>query len=882
MQEAAADVLPPKGKPSPPWFTASEATLLPLIAKRDAALDANHRAPSPSSQQHLRLARSELNKALRRAQSDWVMATCAPINDGIVGSRGSALAWSKVKTLKGGLGPSSRPAQPKMKKKDGSLASSAEENAAVFAEGFKELYGRTATFDPSIIDHVPQRAVMAGLDHAPTDKEIRWAVGRLNCTAPGDSGVHAQLFKALASTDEGFALIRETTLHFFETGEVPTSWETGLLAILPKKGDLSLFGNYRGIMMLEVSYKIQAIILNARLEPIVEALDEKTRDGAATCGLDHESQNGFRGKRGCSDGIFTIRQLIAKRREHGLESWVLFIDLVKAFDRVPRELLWKVLLKYGVPPKIVDLLIALHKSVHVKFEVDGVERMIESIIGVKQGDILGPTLFIFYIAAIMETWRSEHDYDLCVFRSRDDFTLTGRKPTTDGKEFAIADSEYADDTALPFTSRKDAEEQAPKVITHFERWGMEVHAGITDGTKIIKGSKSEILFCAARNLAYTNPSTFDNADFSDVLLPGGRFMPIVSKFPYLGSYVSRNGSDALDVDSRIVAAGKAFGALRACLFSSTHINAQAKAMVFVTLILGILLYGAESWRLTERVKQRLRVFHARCVRGMCRVSRKHTWKHNISTATLEQRLGLDSFDTYFHRRQLRWLGHLARMDYARLPRRMLSSWVPHPRPTGAPHMTYGRNIKKALRDFNIDQRTWFNLAADRSAWRETLRLGHPPGFTATPPTPPLALTRPTRFATIKTNAAIDECNTHTAVISCVSTRRDVGGGFIVRSDKSRLASGHRFKEVQLTDKDMERMCSCTKHSYRGCQRRASRLITDDEGNAHPFCGACLPNHFLHVCLCPCAYCRNIPASPTSNKRKCVRPSTPPTRDFPGA
>ena len=47
MQEAAADVLPPKGKPSPPWFTASEATLLPLIAKRAAALDANRRAPGP-------------------------------------------------------------------------------------------------------------------------------------------------------------------------------------------------------------------------------------------------------------------------------------------------------------------------------------------------------------------------------------------------------------------------------------------------------------------------------------------------------------------------------------------------------------------------------------------------------------------------------------------------------------------------------------------------------------------------------------------------------------------------------------------------------------------------------------------------------------------
>ena len=58
---------------------------------------------------------------------------------------------------------------------------------------------------------------------------------------------------------------------------------------------------------------------------------------------------------------------------------------------------------------------------------------------------------------------------------------------------------------------------------------------------------------------------------------------------------------------------------------------------------------------------------------MCRVSRKHTWEHHLSTAELEQRLRLDSIDTYLARRQLRWLGHVSRMDYAqRLPRRLLS------------------------------------------------------------------------------------------------------------------------------------------------------------------------------------------------------------------
>ena len=253
--------------------------------------------------------------------------------------------------------------------------------------------------------------------------------------------------------------------------------------------------------------------------------------------------------------------------------------------------------------------------------------------------------------------------------------MTGRQPSAPGDDFTIDDSEYADDTWMPFPSRAVVEEQSPAVVEHFDRWGMEVHVGIDDGeTK--KDSKTEILFAAARPHVYTDAATFDGADLSNMLLPGGRFFPIVSEFKYLGSWLSRFGNDVIDVDSRIASTGKAFGALRGCLFASTHIIIAAKRTVYETLILNILLYGGESWSATAAMRQRLCVFHARCVRGMCRVSRKHTWAHHLSTAELERRLGVDSIDTYLHRRQLRWLGHVRRMDYAqRLPRRMLSSWV---------------------------------------------------------------------------------------------------------------------------------------------------------------------------------------------------------------
>ena len=77
--------------------------------------------------------------------------------------------------------------------------------------------------------------------------------------------------------------------------------------------------------------------------------------------------------------------------------------------------------------------------------------------------------------------------------------------------------------------------------------------------------------------------------------------------------------------------------------------------------------------------QRLRVFHAQSVRAMCRVTRKHTWEHHISSEELRERLGLDSIECTSTSRaascagSLHWLSHVLRMGPERLLRRMLSA-----------------------------------------------------------------------------------------------------------------------------------------------------------------------------------------------------------------
>ena len=147
------------------------------------------------------------------------------------------------------------------------------------------------------------------------------------------------------------------------------------------------------------------------------------------------------------------------------------------------------------------MLKALHANVEVKFVVNDITKRIESIIGVKQGDILGPLLFIFYLAAVMISWRKLHPREVCIFHTKFDDILTGRRHSTKKcEQFSLEDSEYADDTGVLFTSRSSVVTNLPPLVNHFLRYGLEIHAGTEE-----KDSKSEILFVSATNQTYTDP-----------------------------------------------------------------------------------------------------------------------------------------------------------------------------------------------------------------------------------------------------------------------------------------------------------------------------------------------------------------------------------------
>jgi hypothetical protein len=131
---------------------------------------------------------------------------------------------------------------------------------------------------------------------------------------------------------------------------------------------------------LSTSYKILSNVLLARLPPYA---DEITGDHQ--CGFWHNRS---------TDQIFYIWQILEKKWESNATAHQLFIDFKKAYDSVRREVLYNILIEFGIPRKLVRLIqmclnetystVCLGKLQSDKFPIQNV---------LKQGDALSPLLF---------------------------------------------------------------------------------------------------------------------------------------------------------------------------------------------------------------------------------------------------------------------------------------------------------------------------------------------------------------------------------------------------------------------------------------------------------------------------------------------------------
>ncbi len=428
---------------------------------------------------------------------------------------------------------------------------------------------------------------------------------------------------------------------------------------LPKKGNLQEWDNWRGITLLSIPSKIFCRVLLKRID---QAIDPRLR----------QEQAGFRKGRGCMDQIFALRNIIEQCLEWNVPLYINFVDFKKAFDSVHRETLWRILLSYGVPPKIITLISMFYSHFECSVILDNTLTEwfpVES--GVRQGCILSPILFLLTIDWIMRKTTADKARGI-------QWTLFSQ----------LEDLDFADDLAILSSKHTHLQEKT-------DRLGLfAAQTGLTIST-----TKTQVMYINPR---VTAPIT-----------NRGKPLEAVDNFTYLGSLISTDNGAQKDIKARLAKAQGAFARLHA-IWKSRQYSLHTKIHLYNSNVKSVLLYGSECWRVVTTDIDRVESFHNKCLRKICRIF----WPNIISNRDLYTLTGSQSIVGEIKRRRLYYDTHVFRMEESRIPKVALRWTPPGKRKRGRPKTTWRRTVMTELNERELTWAQAQHIARDRTRWRE--------------------------------------------------------------------------------------------------------------------------------------------------------------------
>ena len=178
--------------------------------------------------------------------------------------------------------------------------------------------------------------------------------------------------------------------------KVPNDWLRAIIVPIYKgKGDKSGCKNYRGISLLSIPGKVYGSILIEKVRSLTERLIG-------------EEQCGFRSGRGCVDQVFVMKQMSEKFVGKNKSLYVAYMGLEKAYDRVDREAMWRVLGMYGINGQLLKAVQSLYEKSEVCVRVCKEEcEWFEVGVGLRQVCVMSPWLFNLFMDAVVKEVREK-------------------------------------------------------------------------------------------------------------------------------------------------------------------------------------------------------------------------------------------------------------------------------------------------------------------------------------------------------------------------------------------------------------------------------------------------------------------------------------------
>ena len=168
----------------------------------------------------------------------------------------------------------------------------------------------------------------------------------------------------------------------------PDCWKvSSVVPVFKNVGERSTAKNYRPVSLLSVVSKVFEKLVNNR---IVDHLEK--------CGLFSDFQYGFRSSRSTADLLTVVSDRIARAFNRSGTTRAVALDISKAFDRVWHAGLLHKLKSYGISGQIFGLISSFLSNRRLRVVLDGKSSQEYPVnVGVPQGSILGPILFLLYI-----------------------------------------------------------------------------------------------------------------------------------------------------------------------------------------------------------------------------------------------------------------------------------------------------------------------------------------------------------------------------------------------------------------------------------------------------------------------------------------------------
>ena len=189
-------------------------------------------------------------------------------------------------------------------------------------------------------------------------------------------------------------------------------------------------------------------------------------------------------------------------------------------------------------------------------------------------------------------------------------------------------------------------------------------------------------------------------------------LEVVASFCYLGDMLSAAGGCELSTTTRVKTAWKQFKELKSVL-SSRHLSFKTRGHVYSTCVRSTMLHASETWPETKPCLQRLQRNDRAMIRQICNVKPQDT--ATIRSIELLARLVIEDLDLILKERRLRWYGHVERSNSA--VKTAFDIQVNGKRGPGRPKMTWEQLTER-------DRREWKVSAIDphdRDTWRSGVR-----------------------------------------------------------------------------------------------------------------------------------------------------------------